>query len=335
MNLSRNQHVILLYENNTNRDLASAECINQGLKEKQLCVYASVNTHDKSQLSNISSQITGYEENIRKRNLLLVDLKSFYDSALVGDLTPFKEFKMQLQQELVHRGTDNNKDVLIIADCADNLFINQHFDKCEMVENWWHDIYGWLQQQQQQQGKEQNHFTVICPYSVLLLRKSPFDQHKHQIAYNHNIAIDTTGSIITGYTKTKEERIAGPRSAVSHIQLSKKVLIAEPDPDLRHLYSIWLGQLGFRDIVITDSGRKCLDEALKITTDTTKIKNSKAQSDIIILDTHLKDIPCIQVAKEIIDRKPDQQIVFTTTLSSDSLIQDISSIGLDNIKEIY
>jgi len=123
MNLSRNQHVILLYENNTNRDLASAECINQGLKEKQLCVYASVNTHDKSQLSNISSQITGYEENIRKRNLLLVDLKSFYDSALVGDLTPFKEFKMQLQQELVHRGTDNNKDVLIIADCADNLFI--------------------------------------------------------------------------------------------------------------------------------------------------------------------------------------------------------------------
>lgn len=111
-------------------------------------------------------------------------------------------------------------------------------------------------------------------------------------------------------------------------------MIAEPDPDLRHLYSIWLGQLGFRDIVITDSGRKCLDEALKITTDTTKIKNSKAQSDIIILDTHLKDIPCIQVAKEIIDRKPDQQIVFTTTLSSDSLIQDISSIGLDNIKEM-
>jgi CheY-like chemotaxis protein len=207
-----------------------------------------------------------------------------------------------LQQELVHIGTDNNKDVLIIADCADNLFINKHFDKCEMVENWWHDIYNrWLQQQQQQQGKEQNHFTVICPYSALLLRKSPFDQHKHQITYNHNIAIDTTGSIITGYTKTKEERIAGPKSAVSHIQLSKKVLIAEPDPDQ--------------------------------TADTTKIKNSKARSDIIILDTHLKDIPCIQVAKEIIDRKPDQQIVFTTTLLPDSLIQDISSIGLDNIRE--
>ena len=64
MNLSRNKHAILLYQNNFNLDLTSAQCINQGLEEKQLCVYASVNGSNKSHLLNISSQIMNYEENI-------------------------------------------------------------------------------------------------------------------------------------------------------------------------------------------------------------------------------------------------------------------------------
>jgi hypothetical protein len=97
MNLSRNKHAILLYQNNFNLDLTSTQCINQGLEEKQFCVYASVNGFDKSHLLNISSQITDYEENIRKRNLLIVDLKPFYECALVGDLTPFKELELQLR----------------------------------------------------------------------------------------------------------------------------------------------------------------------------------------------------------------------------------------------
>jgi hypothetical protein len=87
MNLSRNKHAILLYQNNFNLDLTSAQCINQGFEEKQLCVYASVNNFDKSHFLNISSQIMNYEENIQKRNLLIVDLKPDYESALVGDLT--------------------------------------------------------------------------------------------------------------------------------------------------------------------------------------------------------------------------------------------------------
>jgi CheY-like chemotaxis protein len=325
MNLSRNKHAILLYQNNFNLDLTSAQCINQGLEEKQLCVYASVNGFDKSHLLNISSQIMNYEENIQKRNLLIVDLKPYYESALVGDLTPFKELELQLRQELVNRGTANNNDVLIIADCAVNLFMNQRFDQCEMVENWWHNIYNdWLKKQQQQ-GKERNHLTVICPYSSSLLNKHPYDQHKHKISHNHSIVIDTTGHIVTEYTSTEEERIWNTKPAASQIHHSKRVLIAEPDPDLRHLYSIWLHQMGYKDIVVTDSGRKCLDEALKITHSQPYL--------VIILDTHLKDIPVTEVAKKIIDRKPNQHIVFTTTLPSDSLSQTFISTGLNNIKE--
>ena len=129
---------MFLYDNNSNRDIASINYINQGLEQKLLCIYASVNAYNTSHLTKISSQIKDYEENVRKRNLLIVNLKPFYDSALAKDLTPFEEFKMQLQQELKDR---DGKGVLIIADCADNLFRNKHFDQCNLVEKWWQDIY--------------------------------------------------------------------------------------------------------------------------------------------------------------------------------------------------
>lgn len=81
MSLSRNQHVILLYESDSRRNIATASCINQGLKESQLCIYASVNAYDTSHLSKISSLVDSYQENVDNGNLIIVDLKPFYDSA--------------------------------------------------------------------------------------------------------------------------------------------------------------------------------------------------------------------------------------------------------------
>jgi CheY-like chemotaxis protein len=325
MTLARNKHAILLYQNKYNLDLTSAQYINQGLKEKQLCVYASVYCSDKSHLSNITSQITDYQENISMRNLLIIDLKPFYECALKGDLTPFKDLETELREELAKRRTADKNGVLIIADCADNLFTNQLFNHCEMVENWWHHIYKKWLEEQHQQGKKRNHFTIICPYSSPLFSKNPFDQHLHQISHNHSIVIDTAGRIMTVPTGTREKRIGSVNQLVSQTQMSKKILIVEPDPDLRQLYGIYLRQMGYKDIVITDSGRNCLAEALNI---------AHSQSyHVIILDTHLKDIPVTQVAKKIIDRKPDQQIIFTTTLTSDNLNQPFSSNGRNNITE--
>jgi DNA-binding response OmpR family regulator len=86
--------------------------------------------------------------------------------------------------------------------------------------------------------------------------------------------------------------------------------------------------MGFKNIAITDSGKKCLDELLKIT-DTNKNK-THGFGMIIILDTHLKDIPCIQVAREIVNKRPDQRIIFTTTLPPDSVRQDLYSVGIEN-----
>ena len=113
-------------------------------------------------------------------------------------------------------------------------------------------------------------------------------------------------------TRFYEEKIRNRRSimhAFSTIEeLPKRVLVAEPEPDIQQIYSIWLNSMAFKEVVSTDSGKKCLDEILKIA-DITKNENNTKVFDLIILDTHIKDIPCIQVAKEIFSRKPDQRII--------------------------
>ncbi len=318
----RGQHVMLLYDTNSNRDLATINCINLALENKQLCIYASVNVVDTSYLSKISSRIKDYEENINKRNLFVVNLKPFYDSALTGNLTPFDEFKLQLQQELKDR---DDKALLIVADCADDLFRNKHFDQCELVEKWWQDNYmDWRRRQE----REQNHITVICPHSGSLLSKHPFDKHKHQISNNHTMIIDTAGRTVTGYITAKQ----AAESTISPLEIPIYILVAEPERDLQQIYSIWLSSLGFKNIVITDSGKKCLDELLKITN--TNKNKTHGFDMIVILDTHLKDIPCIQVAREIVTRRPEQQIIFTTTLPPDNVRQDIYPIGIKSNNEI-
>ena len=177
---------------------------------------------------------------------------------------------------------------------------------------------------------------IICPHSGSLLSKHPFDQHKHQLSHNHSIIIDTAGYILTRYTLTRYTTAAYKEEKVQVAQSSSYVsscLVAEPDPDLQQIYSIWLCAMGFKEIVITNGGKKCLDEILK-SADVDKDKDKTDGFDIIILDTHLKDIPCIQVAKEIANRKLDQQIIFTSTLPSNIIKQDIDSIGIKNNKGI-
>jgi hypothetical protein len=122
-----------LYKSNSERDNATTDYINHGLKENQLCIYASVNAYDRLNLSKVSSKIKNYKENVNKRNLLIINLKPFYYSALRGDLTPFEELRTQIQHELQRR---SNKSVIIVADCADNLFQNQYFNQSELVESW-------------------------------------------------------------------------------------------------------------------------------------------------------------------------------------------------------
>jgi response regulator of citrate/malate metabolism len=82
-------------------------------------------------------------------------------------------------------------------------------------------------------------------------------------------------------------------------------------------------------MVIVDSGRKCIEELVRYYVET-KEGASLHQNPIVILDTHLKDIRTIEVAKEIINRNPQQKIIFTSTLPTDVVRQDTILAGLDN-----
>lgn len=309
---------MLLYGTNSERDSVMTALINKGLEENQLCIYASVDAHDKSHLANLRSKIKNYEEHIYKKNLLIVNLKPFYDSALKEDLTLFEEFRTQIDLELERR---DNKRVIILADCADNLFRNQCFEQSAQVERWWHRVYmEWTQH-----GKEQNHITIICPHLDSLLCNHPFDKHNRKIFDNHNVAIDTAGHLIMASSTSlkrvvpHQKQIADP--AVSLVGSQTHILVAEPDSDLRQIYNIWFRQMGFENILLTDSGRTCFDEL-------PKIKNKS--NVIIILDTHLKDIPTIELARQIGNSKPDARIIFTSTFTPEI----ITSMGINNNSDV-
>ena len=107
---------------------------------------------------------------------------------------------------------------------------------------------------------------------------------------------------------------------------SKRILIAEPEPDIQFLYSLFAKQYGFSisDVNIVENGNKCLE----IIFSNTREDSNNNDYDIIMLDTHLHDISGFEVARKIRDRLPHKKIILTTTYSLDNISKIIDSIGI-------
>jgi hypothetical protein len=98
-NIPSNEHIMLLYSSDDERNNAAVNYINKGLKSGHQCIYASINANDSessSSISNLSSKIDNYKENIESGELQIVDFKPYYESALHGDLSTFNKLKMEL-----------------------------------------------------------------------------------------------------------------------------------------------------------------------------------------------------------------------------------------------
>src|SRR5215203_1200034 len=108
---------------------------------------------------------------------------------------------------------------------------------------------------------------------------------------------------------------------------TKRILIAEPEPDIQYLYSLFTKQYGFSisDVSIVESGDKCLEIVFS-----NRDENNNDGYDIIILDTHLHDISGFDVARKIRNRLPHKKIILTTTYSLDNINSMIDSIGIKN-----
>jgi hypothetical protein len=177
------QHIALVYETSDQRDAASVRYINEGLKRGQLCVYASIHLRDSGHAARISKMIVDYDKNVREGNLVVVDLSSYYISALSDELQPFEE----IRKDLAHRvdGRAGDKHVRLVGDVVDLLFRNRHFDECTRLEAWWH--------QKSFPG------SYLCPYPKDLLNRFPYDVHKFRVFARHDVVADAGGHVMAAY----------------------------------------------------------------------------------------------------------------------------------------
>lgn len=74
---------------------------------------------------------------------------------------------------------------------------------------------------------------------------------------------------------------------------------------------------------MVDGGEACLNRLFKNTVNT--------NFDIVIINTHLFDIPGLVIAKEIHQKNPSQRIVITTTILRERLPKEqLDSAGIDH-----
>jgi hypothetical protein len=74
-NIPSNEHIMLLYSSDDERNSAAVNYINKGLKNGYQCIYASINAYDSkssSNITNLSSKIDNYKENIEVVNYKLL-----------------------------------------------------------------------------------------------------------------------------------------------------------------------------------------------------------------------------------------------------------------------
>src|SRR5918995_110743 len=96
------QHAMLLYSND--EDKATAKYVNEALRRGCLTVYVLVDTDDNaSHMSKMASGIVNYEDDVNRGNLLTLDIRSFYNFALAGNMEPFEDLKIMLEEAIKER----------------------------------------------------------------------------------------------------------------------------------------------------------------------------------------------------------------------------------------
>ena len=275
---------MLLYGKDEDRTEAAAHWINQALEEEQLCIYASVYAFDRlniSSITNLSAKIKNYQEHVDNNNLQIINFRPYYESALGRNLVLFENLKSNLENFLRDLVVKGKKDrIIVFADAACCLCENRSFEESEILEKWWQEVHNeWV--------KNNYHITVICPHPHLMLQRE--QNTKSKIANLHDLMLDLNNYDIDHLgTRIGQEN-------------DMRILVVESDPDLRILYTEFLGKNNI-NVIVTSEGNEYLS----------LVKENVF--DIVILDTHLSgNIAPIDLAKEIYQINPAQRIVLTTT----------------------
>jgi hypothetical protein len=177
---------MLLYSNDSDdEDKAAAKYANEGLRRGFLTVFLPVDTDDNaSHTSKMASGIVNYEENVNLGNLLTLDIRSFYNFALAGNLQPFDELKTMVEEAIKERiASKRNDEIILMMGVVGGLAENQKFDECLNLEKWWQRTHSeWLQK-----GLK---VTIICPHPGPILDQNQFIHYKQTISSLHDITLD-------------------------------------------------------------------------------------------------------------------------------------------------
>ena len=131
---------MLLYS--SDEDNIATKYVNEALKKGYLTIYISSNG-DTSKIAPLES--IDYEENVNQANLLTFDTRTFYKFALAGNLEPFEELKVLLEEairekRIAYKRNDDEEEeelnVVVVAGVAAKLNRNEKFDECIKLEKW-------------------------------------------------------------------------------------------------------------------------------------------------------------------------------------------------------
>ena len=176
---SSRYHLALLYESKEERSLAELLCLKQALAQNQFCIYASVDMHDQESFARLASSVLSFDTHVQNGDLLVVDFKPFYDSALTGDLSIFVALAERIEDILAKRASSGlSTKTLIIADAACNLTKNRHFGEAAHLETWWQDTH-------KRWTEEGFDITIMCAHPSYVQKEA------QQVIHNHSLTCTT------------------------------------------------------------------------------------------------------------------------------------------------
>jgi hypothetical protein len=183
------QHAMLLYSNGDST--SSAKCVRDALDKGQLTVYVPVigdnNNNNTSHISGIPSEIVDYPDNVNDGNLLTLDTRPFYNLALAGNVEPFEELKILIEEAINERIASGKSDkVTFVSGIAGTLAANQKFEESINAEKWWQKTYSeWIQK-----GLD---ITLICLHPNQKFDESKQFMHYKQVTSSlHQIVVNPT-----------------------------------------------------------------------------------------------------------------------------------------------
>jgi hypothetical protein len=136
------------------------------------------------------SESRDYKENMNRGNLLTFDTGTFYNFALAGNLQPFDELKVLIEEAIEEKRILSKKkevneeevSVVVVAGVAAELNRKEKFDECIKVEEWWQKTNSeWLHK-----GLK---VAIICPHLIPKLNKDEFTHYRQVIASLHEIVL--------------------------------------------------------------------------------------------------------------------------------------------------